>query len=78
MCIRDRTELVPGADGPLSSATHHRLMFKSVRHRLERSHPAATEGGGHAYELGVGPVPVRRGVLPSQSLPNINTQIHNP
>ena len=24
-----------------------------------------TEGGGHAYELGVGPVPVRRGVLPS-------------
>ena len=39
------TELVPGADGPLSSATHHRLMFKSVRHRLERSHHAATEGG---------------------------------
>ena len=24
-----------------------------------------TEGGGHAYELGIGPVPVRGGVLPS-------------
>ena len=24
-----------------------------------------TEGGGHAYELGVGPVPVSKGVLPS-------------